>query len=521
MNIHDLYNKIKFNEEIDFGKVDVKELLATRAQIASLLVFIYEFKSDAYPEFIETLDDDYSCIVKCLTDIYSDSSVNSGFYLELYKNIYKNKSIGRESLARFINDFTDGIIDDWESTIFLALVYIYGISDDDTISLTSAMVDSGDIFDYRENNQLENKKIIRRYPTGGVSEKVALILPSLLASTAKEYPLASTFLVAKSLGFTGGTWDKISSIKGFTFPSHGENTVNVLNNCAVSMTVTHENVCPADRKMYQLRSATGTVESIELAVASIASKQKAVPADMLLLDVRTGSGAFFSDMNSAENLGVKIKNILDASSIKTVVNITDMVQPDGASVGNFLEVEEAFALLGCPSMVSWNSDGLLYQRGLVLKFYGQMLNEIYPEKSESEWVEYADQLILSGECLSGLKGILLTHGVNIDLAEKIISQGFLSASNFILNPIVSIKSPVDGFYKSINQRELGTIINFELGAGGNQFCNQFNNCAGAVIYPRLGDHLCEGDTILEIYSSSNIEDKIKLTDRLQKCFVVE
>lgn len=251
---------------------------------------------------------------------------------------FNNKEFTDDEIYNFVYGFTNKTISLVDVSFWSMLVCEVGLSNHNTYLLTKSMKNTGNIYNYKQN--FPTYFFTRRYPTGGVSEKLSLLLPTFIMCIADKYNIKSPFTIGRSLGFTGGTWDKLSSIPEFNFAKPGIESIERLNRCGVSMTVSKDDMCPADRILYQLRSLVGTIESTELATASIASKQLAVPCDYLLLDTRYGEGAFFKK-EEAMRMSKLIKEFLEHEGIDVDVIYTDTPFPNGSSIGNALEVEEA------------------------------------------------------------------------------------------------------------------------------------------------------------------------------------
>lgn len=316
------------------------------------------------------------------------------------------------------------------------------------------MKNSGQIYNYKNN--FTNKKIIRRYPTGALSEKVALILPSMLSAIADEYPIISTFLVAKSLSFTGGTWDKLNVLQGFVFPNPGDETLEVLKKCNVAMTVTKDDLCPADRILYQIRSLTGTVNSIPLAVASIASKQLACPADLLLLDVRFGEGAFFKQ-GEAKRLKKLINTILKQEGFDIINSFIKMDQPNGIGIGNYLELCEAICIIKDEYSLMWDIRAINEQKNIVIKFFARIMNYFFPKFSIKEWKTIGNNLFLEGKVIKAFENLLIAHSAPLNIVNPLIKDPF---KHFNLTKIVEVKSMKKGTLNKIDQKRIGNITNF-------------------------------------------------------------
>lgn len=300
---------------------------------------------------------------------------------ELLKGIIDGRNIGIEYFYYAMSLINSRNIDSEFISIFLIEVYTKGLCDEDIYNLTLAMRDTGKIYDYRR--KFGTKKVTRRYPTGAVSEKTALILPSMILYAAKKYSIVSSFLVAKSLSFTGGTWDKLSVIPGFKFPKPGSDTCVTIQNCGVSMTVAHNDLCPVDTILYQIRSMTDTVDAIPLAASSIASKQLACPPDLLLLDVRYGDGAFFNHCDACK-LSDIIEQILIKHSIKVISIFTSTDRPSGSSIGNQIEICEAISILNnCTDDFDVRSKK--EQLDIIASFYARIMENISSKKNFEEW----------------------------------------------------------------------------------------------------------------------------------------
>ncbi len=413
---------------------------------------------------------------------------------EIITRIKEGLPIGSRRLGQLVTWFVNGLLNASEMALWLAAVCRYGLSQADTVCLTQAMASSGSVHDYRKEPSLIGRRLIRRYPTGGLSEKAALILPALIAAFADQYPVATPFLVARSLGFTGGTWDKLMSIPGFTFPDPGEGAITALNNCHCAMVVSKDDCNPADRLMYQLRSVTGTVRSIELAAASIASKQVVFPVHRLLLDVRYGPGAFFSKAE-AKLLAETICKILEESAVECDPVYTKMEQPNGTAIGNALEVMEAIAIITNKS-ARWNTKALKEQFDIVIHFFSLLMSAEFPNIEYRVWSEKSRERFKSGKVRTAFIDILKTHGVTNDKAEQILDNPEVLAPGwFSKQRVVAEKA---GTLRGIDQKTMGYIVNFELGGGGNQFTERIDRTAGIIIHKRLNDNVCPDDILCEI-----------------------
>lgn len=437
----------------------------------------------------------------------------------LLNDTHREGDIGKSRIQEFISEFVAGGISAEFTSVWFMKVCYNGLSDKDTKHLTLAMRDSGNTYDYRSCLELNYSKILRRYPTGAISEKVALILPSLLSVFSAEYNIVSPFLVARSLGFTGGTWDKLRSISGFNFPLPGDETIACLKQCGVAMTVTHDKINPADRKMYQLRSVTGTIESQELVIASIASKQLAVPADHLLMDVRYGPGAFFGTKDYAEKLANNLIEAVNFEGTNCFYCLNDTLQPNGMAIGNSLEVWEALAVMDIAHCVVWDHRALSEQRNLVIELFSKLMNRAFQTVSEDQWRQAANRKFNNGSVSEAFFKILKAHSVS-DRVRGLIKSNpkvlFMPSYNSFI-----ITSEASGHLVRINQRILGNIVNFDLGAGGNDYGDELDIYAGLILSKRLGDIVKVGEPLCRLFFNENrIKDIRNLEYSIRQCFSI-
>ncbi len=446
----------------------------------------------------------------------------------LLKNIIENKSIGIDLFSYAMSQINNKKADPEFISIFLIEVYTKGLSDNDISNLALAMCSTGSIYNYRK--RFENKKVVRRYPTGAVSEKTALILPSMFLNASKEYRLVSPFLIAKSLSFTGGTWDKLSAIPGFKFPNPGDDTCDVIHEYGVAMTVAHEDLCPVDTIIYQIRSMTETVDSIPLAAASIASKQLACPPDVLLLDVRYGKGAFFNAADS-RILSSIIEQILTKQSIEVMSIFTDTNKPGGSSIGNQMEICEAISIMK-NSSDDFDMRLKKEQMDIIATFYAKIMDKVSLGKSFEEWHSEALLMVENGILLASFKQFLRAHSVSEDTICGLLENPMQFLNLSLIDCVYSYRN---GKITAINQKKLGDIVNFGInirfGVDLNRSLNEmlyYNEGRGQLVNLLLkksvGDTVLSGEPIVEIYSNQkqNIPDKMLelLYNNICTCFEI-
>jgi thymidine phosphorylase len=439
--------------------------------------------------------------------------------VQLLQSTCKESEIGENALNWFISQLVSNTLSMEFIAVWLAIVCCYGLSNSDVRSLTFLMRDSGTIYDYRNMPELEFRKMIRRYPTGALSEKTALIMPSLISAFASEFPIATPFLVARSLGFTGGTWDKLKAIPGFKFPSPGTETIEVLRRCHAAMTVTQDDVNPADRILYQLRSVTCTIESHELILASIASKQMSVPVDRLLMDIRYGSGAFLKNPDDAMKLKDVLLPLLEDGGIPSCARLTGTDQPNGAAVGNVLEVCEAIALMSnTDARGFWDNRALTEQRNLVISLFVGLIMSEFPRVDQHMLRQEIEDKFASGKVLDAFENFLAAHDVSRNTIQQIVNDPLTLLGT--TSPSLVVRSEISGQLIGIDQVRLGHTVNFELGAGGNEFGTLFDPLSGIVLRKRLGDRIEPGDVLVEIYSVHSVRE-VDLSTIISSSFFIE
>lgn len=404
-----------------------------------------------------------------------------------------------------------------ELTVILVLIKQYGLSLNNIHSLSWKMAKSGDIFDYRGKQVLKNKKVIRRYPTGGVSEKIALLMPSLLKCLSKDFQFVSPFLVAKTLSFTGGTWDKLSSIPGFHFPASGTETLSVLSKDDVCMTVTKESFNPSDRNIYQLRSITNTVNSMPLIIASIASKQIANPVDTLLLDVRFGNNTFIPSLKDAKVFFSTTKTLLKNYGIETISEFTNTNYLGGSSIGNYLEVIEAICIMNNQinyDQFEFNSDRLDKQKTLVIEMTSKLISKQFGTRC-SKVEALCKEYFLNQGVYNAFKGLLESHNVDEGVIKQIDDNQLFGEGGRLKKS--EVLAPKAGRINEIYQKKIGYFVNFTLNAGSNLFKEKSKFYDGCLIKVANNSIVRKGDSLATIYS----EDKVDTTALATQFFKIE
>ncbi len=386
----------------------------------------------------------------------------------------------------FIREFLKGNIKDYQMTAFLMAVYFRGMNFQETLALTNAYLQSGQKLNLTDISLPK----IDKHSTGGVGDKVSLILAPLAASLGIAVPMLS----GRGLGHTGGTLDKLESIPGFRVDASLRQLKKQIRDIGVAMFGQSEEFVPADRKIYALRDVTATVESLPLIVASIMSKKLAEGIDGLVLDVKIGSGAVFQQPSQAEILARNLIRVGQAFDKKVVAYLTSMDQPLGQKIGNWLEVEESLDCL--------QGKGPADLRALVIELTAEMLRLAGITKNKIEARRQCQKALRNGAAFEKMLQLVHYQGGEIKFLqhpEKFPRAGYL-------RQLKAIKS---GYIAEINTREVG-LVSVLLGAGRQQVTDRIDPSAGIILHKKIGDSVQAGDTLLEIFTNkANVWNQVK------------
>lgn len=430
-----------------------------------------------------------------------------GHHNIIYHKLYKGTELDENDIQSIVDKSLQSKAHSLELTVILNLIKQRGLSTENVYILSLKMAKSGQVFDYRNINELNHKKIIRRYPTGGVSEKIALIMPSLLKCFSKNFNFVSPFLVAKTLGFTGGTWDKLTSIPDFNFPNPGYDSINILNKDNVCMTVAKGDYNPSDTFLYQLRSITNTVNSLPLIIASIASKQIANPVDTLLLDIRYGKNAFLPNIETAKEFYTQIKIVLNKFNIDTIGEFIDTQKLHGSSIGNYLEVIESICVMSNETKYekySFDPDLLQQQKDLVIMMTSKLISKQFQLEFD-EIKQQSTEFFKNLEVFKAFKDILISHNVKIETISKIENKkNFGEAKDIKEYHILSHKT---GVIKEIKQKKIGNFVNFNLKSAVNTFNSENNLYEGIILRKKLLSIVDKNEVIASIYSKNDVDTR--------------
>ena len=400
----------------------------------------------------------------------------------------------RAEIEGLVNAYTDGKIPDYQVSAWLMAVVLKGMTRPETAALTDAMLHSGDILDL---SSLPLKKV-DKHSTGGVGDKTSLVLAPLAAAAGVAVPMIS----GRGLGHTGGTLDKLEAIPGFNVNLPVTEFRRVLEVCGCAMIGQTAEIAPADRKLYALRDVTGTVESPYLICASIMSKKLAEGIDALVLDVKTGSGAFMKSEKDAAFLAELMVETGERMGKQVVALITDMDQPLGNMIGNALEVVEVVKVL--------RGEGPEDLRELCLELAGWMLHLGGVSKSVAEGKQHSAGLISSGKALEKFRQMIELQGGD----SRVIDDANLLPQAKHRTQVSSTKT---GYLTSMQCEQIGTACVI-LGGGRERKEDSVDPSVGIVLHKKVGDRVAAGEPIATIYYNSEAQRRARAEiDRDQLC----
>jgi pyrimidine-nucleoside phosphorylase len=395
-----------------------------------------------------------------------------------------------------VNAYTKGDIPDYQVSAWLMAVVLKGMTRPETAALTDAMLHSGDVLDL---SSLPARKV-DKHSTGGVGDKTSLVLAPLAAAAGIAVPMLS----GRGLGHTGGTLDKLEAIPGFNVNLPVREFRRVLEVCGCAMIGQTAEIAPADRKLYALRDVTGTVESPYLICASIMSKKLAEGIDALVLDVKTGSGAFMKSENDAAFLAELMVETGERMSKKVVALITDMDQPLGNMIGNALEVIEVVDVL--------RGGGPEDLRELCLELAGWMLHLGGVAATVTKGKQQSAALISSGKAMEKFRQMVELQGGDagiIDDAKKLPQARHTM-------PVSSAKA---GYLTSMQCEQIGTACVI-LGGGRERKEDTVDPAVGIVLHKKVGDRVARGEALATIHYNNEAQ-AARARQLIEVSYVVE
>ncbi|MEH7460370.1 pyrimidine-nucleoside phosphorylase [Bacillus pseudomycoides] len=402
------------------------------------------------------------------------------------------KELTTEEIRFFIKGYTDGSIPDYQVSALAMAIFFQDMSDRERADLTMAMVESGETIDLSE---IEGVKV-DKHSTGGVGDTTTLVLGPLVA--ALDVPVAK--MSGRGLGHTGGTIDKLEAVEGFHVEITKEQFIDLVNRDKVAVIGQTGNLTPADKKIYALRDVTGTVNSIPLIASSIMSKKIAAGADAIVLDVKTGAGAFMKTEEDAKKLAHAMVRIGNNVGRQTMAVISDMSQPLGFAIGNALEVKEAIDTL--------KGEGPEDLTELVLVLGSQMV--VLGKKADTleEAREMLKEVMKNGKAIEKFKEFLHNQGGDssiVDHPEKLPQAKY----------VIDVPAKTSGVVSNIVADEIG-IAAMLLGAGRATKEDEIDLAVGLMLRKKVGEAVKEGEPLVTIHANrENVEDvKAKIYENI-------
>lgn len=406
-----------------------------------------------------------------------------------------NEALSHEEIKYLIDGYVNGNIPDYQVSAFLMAVYFNGMTSDEQLYFTRAMLESGEQIDLSAISGVKCDK----HSTGGVGDKTSLVVGPLAAACGVKMAKMS----GRGLGHTGGTLDKLESIPNFKIEQTKEDFFKQVNEIGLAIIGQTANITPADKLLYSLRDVTGTVDSIPLIASSIMSKKLASGADHIVLDVKVGKGAFMKNVDMAEKLAKAMVEIGRLANRDTVATLTDMSEPLGCAVGNALEVEEAINTL--------KGKGPKDFTDLCIALTNEILLVCNIAKTEEEAMSMTIDAINSGKGLEKFKQMVAYQNGDINVIDD------YSLFNVSKNTVEVVYEDDDAYVSEIDALKVGESAML-LGAGRETKESKIDMGVGIVLNKKVGDFVRSGDVLATLYvNEKNVNEAI---DMLSSAYVM-
>lgn len=392
-----------------------------------------------------------------------------------------------EQIRFFVDGYTAGEIPDYQASALLMAIWFQGMGEEETRELTMAMLHSGDTLDLSDVPGVK----VDKHSTGGVGDKVSIPLAPLVASLGIVVPMIS----GRGLGHTGGTLDKLEAVPGFTVEVPEDEFKQQLRDVGCIIAGATGNIAPADKKIYALRDVTDTVDSIPLIAGSIMSKKIASGTDALVMDVKTGAGAFMREEEDAVALAEALVSIARGAGMEAMAVISDMNQPLGRKIGNALEIEESIELL--------RGEGPEDLLELVLDIGSQMVVMAGKADTVEEARPMLEAKIADGSALEKFRAMLEAQGADGSVVD-----------DFTVMPqaayLIDVPAPRSGVVSLMKADEMG-VASMMLGGGRATKDDELDYAVGLVLHKKVGDTVQEGEPLLTIHSNrEDVDDVVSL-----------
>jgi pyrimidine-nucleoside phosphorylase/thymidine phosphorylase len=416
--------------------------------------------------------------------------------MRIYDIIYKKRervALTAEEIRFFVQGYAQGDIPDYQASALLMAVFLNGMTDEEMLALTHEMLASGQVLEWPDLPGCR----VDKHSTGGVGDKTSLILAPIVAAAGVYVPMIS----GRGLGHTGGTLDKLESIPGFNVRLTTDEFRSVLKSTHLAFAGQTEEIAPADRKLYALRDVTATVESIPLIASSILSKKLAEGIDALVLDVKTGAGAFMKSQSDAQALARTLVQIGKGAGKRVVALITDMNQPLGTHVGNTLEVVESVGVL------TGQVKGDLAELSFELAAHMLVLGEAAEDLAKAR--RRVQEIVEKGAALRKFQEVVAAQGGDSQALEEHARMPTAKRSE-------TITAAQRGYVQAIDAEEVG-VAAMLLGAGRTQVDAAIDHGAGVVLHHKVGDKVEQDAHLATLYFNSDTKKK-EAHDRVKAAF---
>ena len=409
---------------------------------------------------------------------------------EIIANKRDAKQLSKEEIHYFIKEYVAGNITDYQAAALVMAIYINGMTNEEITNLTLEMAHSGDVLDLSSIGE----KVVDKHSTGGVGDKITLIIMPIIASLG--IPVAK--MSGRGLGFTGGTIDKLESIPGYNTETTVEEFIENVNKVGISIIGQTGNLAPADKKLYALRDSINCVGNKPLIASSIMSKKIAAGANKIVLDVTVGSGAFMKTKEDAIELSKIMKNIGVLANKETVCVLTNMDEPVGFAVGNSLEIIEVVECLkgNIPEDVK---EIILTIGSYIIKLSGKGDNL---EENRQKIIEQIE----NGEALAKLEELVNNQGGDSSFVQD--TNKFEKAKY-----IMEVKSSQNGYVKKLNAEKVG-VTSVHLGAGRVKKEDSIDKTVGIVLNKKISDKVEIGDILAYVHVNDEEKGKQAIMDLL-------
>jgi pyrimidine-nucleoside phosphorylase len=402
--------------------------------------------------------------------------------VEIIKLKQKNKKLSKEQMEFFIDGYLDGNITDYQMSAFLMCIYFNGLDEEETFELTEVMLKSGEIVDL---NFIDKVKV-DKHSTGGVGDKTSIILAPLVASCGIAVPMIS----GRGLGHTGGTLDKLESIPGFKVHYSIEDYKRIISKTGVVMIGQTSELAPADKRIYALRDVTATIENVSLVTASIMSKKLAEGSDAIVFDIKIGVGANLPDYDESLKLTKYLISVSKKFGKKAIAILTDMHEPLGCKIGNWLEVEECIELMNGKIVhdLSLVNETLA---GAMLKLGGKV-------SGIDDGIIIAREKLKDGSVYKKFLEIVEIQNGDIKYINdwKDLKRAKYSKA---------VKADISGYVSKINAYKFG-LASIELGCGRKKVSDKIDYLAGIILNKKSGNRVEKGDILYTLFA----EDEAKI-----------